>query len=367
MSSTSNLETLDPLWDLAKAAFKALNHSNPRATQSCWLCYTLYPPFYEAIGLEVSCNLSTSSGPPQCHWRKHRVGLTMKEVWGRELCLGKVPLEKTPLCAQTVNLTELDQIKWIVPEAGGWWECSHTRLSPCLYALVFNPNREFCVLVTVMPKILYHPEEAMYDYWAKETIDQLGKNRVKREPITTIMLANMFGLRIARAGTRITSLTMQNQGFTSLRAAIDKDITRTEQSISHLEESLTSLSEMVLQNRRGLDLISLHQGGLCATLGEECCFYADHTGVERKSMAKVRKRLAQQKREQEAQQGWFESWFHQSPWLTTLISTLLGPLIILLLILTFGPCILNKLITFVKEQISTVQVMALRQQYQVAS
>ena len=84
-------------------------------------------------------------------------------------------------------------------------------------------------------------------------------------------------------------------------------------------------------------------------------------------MAKVRKRLAQQKREQEAQQGWFESWFHQSPWLTTLISTLLGPLIILLLILTFGPCILNKLIIFVREQISTVQVMVLRQQYQALS
>ena len=84
-------------------------------------------------------------------------------------------------------------------------------------------------------------------------------------------------------------------------------------------------------------------------------------------MAKVRKRLSQQKREQEAQQGWFESWFHQSPWLTTLISTLLGPLIILLLILTFGPCILNKLIIFVREQISTVQVMVLRQQYQAVS
>ena len=84
-------------------------------------------------------------------------------------------------------------------------------------------------------------------------------------------------------------------------------------------------------------------------------------------MAKVRKRLAQQKREREAQQGWFESWFYQSPWLTTLISTLLGLLIILLLILTFGTFILNKLITFVKEQISTVQVMVLRQQYQAVS
>lgn len=81
-------------------------------------------------------------------------------------------------------------------------------------------------------------------------------------------------------------------------------------------------------------------------------------------MAKVREGLAQRKRELEAQQGWFESWFQQSPWLTTLISTLVGPLIVLLLKLTFGPCILNKLVTFVKQSINTVQLLVLRQQYQ---
>ena len=81
-------------------------------------------------------------------------------------------------------------------------------------------------------------------------------------------------------------------------------------------------------------------------------------------MAKVREGLAQRKTEQEAQQGWFESWFQQSLWLMTLISTLVGPLMVLLLILTFGPCILNRLITFIKECINTVQLFVLRQQYQ---
>ena len=70
-------------------------------------------------------------------------------------------------------------------------------------------------------------------------------------------------------------------------------------------------------------------------------------------MAKVREELDKQKREREQSQGWFESWFNSSPWLTTLIFTLLGPLIVLLL-LTFGSCILSKLRAFIKENRSSV-------------
>jgi hypothetical protein len=46
------------------------------------------------------------------------------------------------------------------------------------------------------------------------------------------------------------------------------------------------------------------------------------------------------------------------------MSTLMGPLIILLLLLTCGLLILNKLVTFVRERIGAVQLFVLRQQYQ---
>ena len=71
-----------------------------------------------------------------------------------------------------------------------------------------------------------------------------------------------------------------------------------------------------------------------------------------------------QEKEREAQGNWFEAWFNKSPWFTTLVSTLADPFVLLGLILTFGPCILNKLINFVKNRVNTVQLLVLRQQYE---
>ena len=81
------------------------------------------------------------------------------------------------------------------------------------------------------------------------------------------------------------------------------------------------------------------------------------------SLAKIRKGLSQRKREREMSQNWCESRFNSSPWFTTLISSLVGPLIILLLLLTLGPCLRNKLVAFIKSHINAVQLMVRRSQY----
>ncbi|XP_053064807.1 MLV-related proviral Env polyprotein-like isoform X2 [Acinonyx jubatus] len=266
------LSDADLLWSTVVGAYQVLNTSRPDLTKACWLCLDVWPPYYK--GIAIKGNYTTASNSSSCRWQQATARLTLQAVTGQGTCIGHVPPEQSHLCNETQAVPR--ETVYLLPPKNAWWACS-SGLTPCVHSQVLNSSKEsFCLLVQLIPKLVYHLRG--------EILNRLGSAnpRSKREPITTLTLAVLLGLGLAGAGTGISSLIIQDKNYGTLRAAIDLDIERIEKSISHLQESLTSLSELVLQNRRGLNLLFLQQGGLCAALGEECCLYVDHLGSRKR-------------------------------------------------------------------------------------
>nr|P21445.2 RecName: Full=Envelope glycoprotein; AltName: Full=Env polyprotein; Contains: RecName: Full=Surface protein; Short=SU; AltName: Full=Glycoprotein 70; Short=gp70; Contains: RecName: Full=Transmembrane protein; Short=TM; AltName: Full=Envelope protein p15E; Contains: RecName: Full=R-peptide; AltName: Full=p2E; Flags: Precursor [Feline sarcoma virus (STRAIN SM)]AAA74004.1 env [Feline sarcoma virus] len=353
--SPKRIGTRDRLINLVQGTYLALNATDPNKTKDCWLCLVSRPPYYE--GIAILGNYSNQTNPPPSCLSTPQHKLTISEVSGQGLCIGTVPRTHQALCNKTQQ--GHTGAHYLAAPNGTYWACN-TGLTPCISMAVLNWTSDFCVLIELWPRVTYHQPEYIYTHFDKAV-------RFRREPISLTVALMLGGLTVggiaAGVGTGTKAL-LETAQFRQLQIAMHTDIQALEESISALEKSLTSLSEVVLQNRRGLDILFLQGGGLCAALKEECCFYADHTGLVRDNMAKLRERLKQRQQLFDSQQGWFEGWFNKSPWFTTLISSIMGPLLILLLILLFGPCILNRLVQFVKDRISVVQALILTQQYQ---
>uniref|UniRef100_A0A663F1P5 Envelope glycoprotein n=1 Tax=Aquila chrysaetos chrysaetos TaxID=223781 RepID=A0A663F1P5_AQUCH len=325
-------ELQDPLWDMMQTSYLALNSTRPDLTEDCWLCYNVRPPYFEAIGKTSKIRWSNGTNPQECDWgEKNRTrGITLQMVTGQGRCIGKVPINYQPLCNQTISNYAISQhkiqgSKWAIPSGKAKWVCSDIGITPCLSLILFDYEKTFCIQVLIILRIMYHASEEIIQYFEKD------RNRQKREPITAITIATI--LAISGVGTGIASL-VKGREIQNLQMAVDEDLERIQKGIDDLAESVHSLSEVVLQNRRGLDLLFLKDGGLCVALREECCSYVDRTGI-----------------------------FNVSPWLTTLFSTLTGPIIMLVLGLTFGPCIIKYLLKTIQDRFDTTKLLLLKTNY----
>ncbi|NWQ71980.1 ENV1 protein, partial [Neopipo cinnamomea] len=81
----------NPLWDMLKASYQALNATNPNITKHCWLCYDIRPPFYEAVGIDKKYRKTNGINPAECLWNKdteRKQGISLSQVTGKGKCIG---------------------------------------------------------------------------------------------------------------------------------------------------------------------------------------------------------------------------------------------------------------------------------------
>jgi hypothetical protein len=231
-------------------------------------------PYYEGAAADGSITMTSDAS--LCPWGQSKNRLTLAEISGSGKCIGVLPPSHRHLCNHTWTIPASSKNQYLWPGNHYWWACSFGS-TPCVTTAVFDQSKDFCVFTQLVPRIYYHPDNKALDTY------DFKNTRKKTEPISlTLTIVVDLGLAaVISMGTAalVTGPQQLKQGLEGLQAAMTVDIKALEKSFSQLEESLTSLSEVVLQNRRDFDLLFLKEGRLCANLKEECYFYIDHLWV----------------------------------------------------------------------------------------
>ena len=96
-------------------------------------------------------------------------------------------------------------------------------------------------------------------------------------------------MRIGEIASSATFYHTLPKGFTD-------DVERVIKYLVALQDQLDFLAEVVLQNRRGLDLLIAEKGGLCLFSKGECCFYVNQSGIVRNMTHQLREQIIKKER-----------------------------------------------------------------------
>ncbi|XP_023371187.1 syncytin-2-like, partial [Otolemur garnettii] len=97
----------------------------------------------------------------------------------------------------------------------------------------------------------------------------------------------LVGLGVTAAlGTGSAGVGIAVDSYQKLSQQLISDLNVMYESLKDIQDQVDSLAEVVLQNRRSLDLLTADKGGICLTLQEKCCFYANKSGIVRDRIKK---------------------------------------------------------------------------------
>lgn len=106
----------------------------------------------------------------------------------------------------------------------------------------------------------------------------------------------IIGLGITTGvGTDVGGIASSASYYQKLSKDLSGDIEQVVKSLVTLQDQVDSLEAVVLQNRRGLGLLTAEKGGIYLLLNEVCYFYVNQSGIVR-DMAQQLKELVTKRR-----------------------------------------------------------------------
>ena len=151
---------------------------------------------------------------------------------------------------------------------------------------------------------------------------------------------------MAKIGMGIGEIASSTTFYHTLSKDFTDDIERVAKSLVALKDQPDSPAEVVLHNRRGLDLLTAEKRGLCLFLDEECCFYVNQSGIVRDMAQQLREQILKRREELANSWGNWNNIWSLASWRLPLT----GPLHVLCGALVFSmlfPCILNATTKFI--------------------
>ncbi|XP_028379200.1 endogenous retrovirus group FC1 Env polyprotein [Phyllostomus discolor] len=300
---------------LIQQGAQLLNLISPGSYNDCFLCAYLNRPPLTAVPLQQPLTVSKAQVPEP--FSLQGVPLFQDSSIGALKCYGP-----PGSCNQT-----LPSSGSITSPPGTFFCCKRT-----LYRSVNHTILAPCYLVALAPQlILYQPGEL-------STL--LAQERQKRAVLLPLMVGLSFATLIIGTGPGSSGLAVSLQSTKELREELNQAMDASALSMALLQRQITSLAWVAQQNRWALDLLTEETGRTCLLLQEDCCYYVNKSRIVEENIGKLKdihRRLGSTSSPTETHSWWQSILF-------PILAPILGPLVILFLALTIGPCLLSTVV-----------------------
>ncbi|XP_042556747.1 syncytin-1-like [Dipodomys spectabilis] len=317
--------------DILETTLSILNSTSPGLAIDCWLCMPLGAPMPLAIPSDnPNITNSNSTCSPSLPFKTQPVGNFTACIYGNfqnnslDIDIGLATFGN---CIYMTNYSS--PTSSLCPPKGKIFICGGNLAFTMLPANWTG----LCMIALLLPDIDIVPGDEPLPTPSLEMIGGRRKRAVQLIPL-------LVGLGVTAAmGTGTAGLGVAVHSYAKLSNQLINDVQTLSSTINDLQDQIDSLAEVVLQNRRGLDLLTAEQGGICLALQERCCFYANKSGIVRDKIKRLQEDLIKRRRELFDSPLW--TWLNG---LLPYLLPLLGPLLVILILAT----IVNRLSLYCK-------------------